>query len=347
MKCRGGARKEEIDFSRMAGHDCFMMKWFHILFLGGAFCWGNANAGVRMADVLTDDRPERLMEMAAAEIEDSASCRKAAEQLNAEAGRQEKLWREALMSGSPTPQEWVQISEAEARKFKKMMLAKTAELWKLPLWLDALEENGSISHEDSALARSALDKLFLAPQTALNSLESFMDRAALPLPPSPDGDSHEKLLAWKVSPENSLFHAMNTDLVVNRSLEDMLKSCWGDGAMEMLEEVLYRTEEERINQLIRLHADRKVEEARRLSRLPSLTPEQWCWFWKQEQSHEILASFDMDVSLIMCLCPREKVGGEDGDYPFSEGREAAFRYWLSVPDRITRVWKEAAAGKKN
>lgn len=293
-----------------------MMKWFHILFLGGAFCWGNANAGVRMADVLTDDRPERLMEMAAAEIEDSASCRKAAEQLNAEAGRQEKLWREALMSGSPTPQEWVQISEAEARKFKKMMLAKKAELWKLPLWLDALEENGSISHEDSALARSALDKLFLAPQTALNSLESFMDRAALPLPPSPDGDSHEKLLAWKVSPENSLFHAMNTDLVVNRSLEDMLKSCWGDGAMEMLEEVLYRTEEERINQLIRLHADRKVEEARRLSRLPSLTPEQWCWFWKQEQSHEILASFDMDVSLIMCLCPREKVGGEDGDYPF-------------------------------
>ena len=117
--------------------------------------------------------------------------------------------------------------------------------------------------------------------------------------------------------------------------------------MEMLEEVLYRTEEERINQLIRLHADRKVEEARRLSRLPSLTPEQWCWFWKQEQSHEILASFDMDVSLIMCLCPREKVGGEDGDYPFSEGREAAFRYWLSVPDRITRVWKEAAAGQKN
>ena len=113
MKCRGGARKEEIDFSRMAGHDCFMMKWFHILFLGGAFCWGNANAGVRMADVLTDDRPERLMEMAAAEIGDSASCRKAAEQLNAEAGRQEKLWREALMSGSPTPQEWVQISEVE------------------------------------------------------------------------------------------------------------------------------------------------------------------------------------------------------------------------------------------
>lgn len=329
---------EEVDFSCMVANDPFMMKLFCAAILAGFFCCGSARSGVRMVDVVREDAESAALDLIASQVRDAASCKKIAEQLNREADRQEKLWRQAFLSGMPTLRERAQIAELEARQWKKMKISKACLPWELA-------GSGRISNEDAERVSDALGRLFLAPGTALESLSGFLAGAELPLPSSPDGDSYEKLLAWKWSPEHSLVYWMDHDQVVSGTLGKALACCWNDRIMALLEGGLYRLELERSAQLIRRHADRKVEAERRLSRLPALTPGQWCWFQKQERANGGRA--DLDAALVMGLCGMS-LDDWACDNPFS-GREkmerepvmeSAWLYWHSAPERAARVWKE-------
>lgn len=171
-------------------------------------------------------------------------------------------------------------------------------------------------------------------KTAIDSLDGFITGAELPLPSSPEGDSYEKLLAWKWAPESSLSYGMELDPLVNGTLEETLERCWNDGVMDVLENVVSRICRERRFLLIRRYADRKVEEAERLSRLPPLSPEQWCWFQKREHEREALERSVADMLTIALLLWKEADEEEDSL------KEETFRYWVSAPERAARVWKE-------
>lgn len=336
----GTAATEEIDFSRTVANHPFMVKLFCMALLAGCLCCGSARSGVRMADAVRENAEAAALDLIASRVKDSVSCKKAAEQLNREADRLERLWREAFMSGMPTLRERVQIAELEAQQWKRMRISKAGLLWELA-------EAGRISDEDAGEAADALGRVFRAPGAALESLAGFMAGAELPLPSSPDGDSYEKLLAWEWDPEHSLVYWMEHDPVVNGALGKAMARCWNGGIMALLEDVLYRLERERAAQLIRRHADRKVEAERRFSRLPALTPAQWCWFQKQEWKDRGRA--DLDAALVMSLCGTSLDDWAD-DNPFS-GREemerepvmeSAWLYWRSAPDRAARIWRELA-----
>lgn len=219
---------EEVDFSCMAANDPFMMKLFCAAILAGFFCCGSARSGVRMVDVVREDAESAALDLIASQVRDAASCKKIAEQLNREADRQEKLWRQAFLSGMPTLRERAQIAELEARQWKKMKISKACLPWELA-------GAGRISNEDAERVSDALGRLFLAPGTALESLSGFLAGAELPLPSSPDGDSYEKLLAWKWSPEHSLVYWMDHDQVVSGTLGKALACCWNDRIMALLE----------------------------------------------------------------------------------------------------------------
>ena len=335
---KGNSGEEEVDFPCTAGNDPFMIKWFCMALVVGSLCCGSVRSSVRMVDAVREDADIAALDLIASQVRDSASCKKVAEQLNREADRQEKLWKQAFLSGMPTLRERVQIAELEARHWKKAGGLKLRFLWDL-------EEAGGISHEDAGEVREALGRVILASGTALDSLNGFITGAELPLPSSPDGDSYEKLLAWKWDPEHSLVYWMDHDPVVNGALGKAMARCWKGGGLALLESILYRLERERAAQLIRRHADRKVEAERRLSRLPALTPGQWCWFQKQEREH--WGDADLDAALVMSLCGTS-LDDWFRDDPFSDrgkeekdpAMESAWLYWRAVPDRIVQVWKE-------
>ena len=63
-------------------------------------------------------------------------------------------------------------------------------------------------------------------KTAIDSLDNFIAQAELPLPSSPEGDSYEKLLAWKLNPESSLSYKIDHAPLVNGRLDETLQRCW-------------------------------------------------------------------------------------------------------------------------
>lgn len=75
--------------------------------------------------------------------------------------------------------------------------------------------------------------------------------------------------------------------------------------------------------------------AERFSRLPALTPEQWCWFQKREHDREALERSATDL-LTIALLLWNKGEGEESDPLMEE----TFRYWVSAPERVARVWQE-------
>lgn len=103
-----------------------------------------------------------------------------------------------------TPQEWCQIAEFEAENFKKSLTDKGKKDQDKLVSLARLEEEGVISHQEAEKAMAALRRLLFVSKTAVDSLDDFIAGASLPLPASPDGDSYEKLVAWKLDPDNSL-----------------------------------------------------------------------------------------------------------------------------------------------
>ena len=283
-----------------------------------------------MADVVGDDTFTKALETIGSQVKDSASCKKVVEELNREADRLEQLWREAFLSGFPTTREWCRMADVEARMFGKIGENRKREKKEEMVSLSELEDDGVITHEEAKEGFAALRRLMWVSKTAIDSLDGFIAGAELPLPASPDGDSYEKLLAWQQNPEFSLSHVMDHDPLVNGSLEETLQCCWNDGVLGLLEGTVSRISRQRRLLLIRRHADRKVEEAERLSRLPALTPEQWCWFQKQGHDREALERSAVDL-LIIALFFRE-----EGD-PMEE---EAFRYWVSAPERAAQVWRE-------
>lgn len=337
---KGNAAAEEVDFPGTIVNDPFMVKLFCMAFLAGCLCCVSARSGVRMVDVVRKDASAAALDLVASRVKDAASCNKVAEQLNRKADCLERLWREAFLSGMPTLKERARIAEWEAQQRKRTRIRKAGWPWELA-------KAGRISEEDAGKVSGALGRVLLASGTALKELDGFIAEAELPLPSSPDGDSYEKLLAWKWSPEHSLVYWMEHDPVANGALGKVLACCWNGGIMALLEDVLYRLGRERCAQLIRRHADRKEEAVERLSRLPALTPVQWCWFQQQERRNGGLA--DLDAALVMSLCGTSLDDWVRED-PFS-GREemerepameSAWLYWHSAPDRAARVWKELA-----
>ena len=103
---------------------CAAMNFLRIIFLCWAVCGIHAAAGVRTVDVVTSDAFSKALEMVGTRVKDAASCREVTEELNKEADKQEKLWREAIMSGAPTPHEWYQMAEFEMKSFKKELTDK-------------------------------------------------------------------------------------------------------------------------------------------------------------------------------------------------------------------------------
>lgn len=336
-----GARGAEIDFSCAFGHDSFMMKLFNALLLGCAVCWGSAAAGVRMVDVVQNEAAAELIRNPERGITDAASCRKAADRLNREAERHEALWAEAFMSGYPTPQEWSRMAEVEARAFREALEGcKKAEKDRV-LSIMELEEKGVISHEDAELVFAALRRLMWVSKTAVDSLDDFIAGARLPLPSSPDGDSHEKLLAWELDPGNSLSSRMGRDPVLNGSMKEALERCWNGAVMEFMESltgVEAWMRRERIAGLIRRHADDKVALETRRAKLPPLTPEQWCWYQKQAHGQEVLERSVTDLMIIFL----QAYGAQYEPEGMNPVMDEALRYWAAAPERIARVWKERA-----
>ena len=162
-----------------------------------------------------------------------------------------------------------------------------------------------------------------ASKTAIDSLDDFIAQAELPLPSSPEGDSYEKLLAWKLNPESSLSYKIDHDPLVNGSLEETLQRCWSGEVLGLLTDTVPRISRERRFLLIRCYADRQVEMAERFSRLPALTPEQWCWFQKREL-------------LTIALLLWNKGEREESDPLMEE----TFRYWVSASERVAEVWRK-------
>lgn len=95
----GNAATEEIDFSRTVANHPFMVKLFCMALLAGFLCCGSARSGVRMVDVVGDETFTRALETIGSQVKDSSSCKKVVKELNREADRMEKAWREAFMSG--------------------------------------------------------------------------------------------------------------------------------------------------------------------------------------------------------------------------------------------------------
>ena len=81
---------------------------------------------------------------------------------------------------------------------------------------------------------AALRRLLFVSKTAVDSLDDFIAGASLPLPASPDGDSYEKLVAWKLDPDNSLSYQMNHDPICGGCVEKTLEYCLNDRVMEFL-----------------------------------------------------------------------------------------------------------------
>lgn len=84
-----------------------------------------------------------------------------------------------------------------------------------------------------------------ASKTAIDSLDDFIAQAELPLPSSPEGDSYEKLLAWKLNPESSLSYKIDHDPLVNGSLEETLQRCWSGEVLGLLTDTVHRISRER------------------------------------------------------------------------------------------------------
>ena len=173
----------------------------------------------------------------------------------------------------------------------------------------------------------------------MDSLDDFIAGASLPLPSSPDGDSYEKLVAWKLDPGNSLSYNMDHDPICNGCVEKALEYCLNDRIMELLYGALTRACRERRVQLIREHADKRVEEAERLSRLPPLTPEQWAWIVKQEHGQEFLERTLADMIVAALFMMDERREEEDGT-PIID--ETSRYYWIETPEKIARMWREKA-----
>lgn len=307
-----------------------MMKLFCMALLAGCLCCGSARSGVRMVDVVGGDTFTWAIELISSRVNDSSSCKKVVGELSREADRVEKAWREAFMSGEPSTREWCRMADAEARLFRKMAESRKQEKKEEIVSLSELEDDGVITHEEAEEGFSALRRLMWASKTAIDSLDDFIAQAELPLPSSPNGDSYEKLLAWKLKLESSLSYKMNHDPLVNGSLEEMLQRCWNDEVLGLLEGTVSRISRERLFLLIRHYADRKVEETERLSQLPPLTPEQWCWLQKQEHDGEGLERFITDMLTISLLLWEDE----------SPLAEETFQYWVSAPERAARVWRE-------
>lgn len=174
-----------------------------------------------------------------------------------------------------------------------------------------------------------------ASKTAIDSLDNFIAQAELPLPSSPEGDSYEKLLAWKLNPESSLSYKIDHDPLVNGSLEETLQRCWSGEVLGLLTDTVPRISRERRFLLIRCYADRQVEMAERFSRLPALTPEQWCWFQKREHDREALERSAADL-LTIALLLWNKGEREESDPLMEE----TFRYWVSASERVAEVWRK-------
>ena len=94
-------------------------------------CWTacviSAVAEVRMVDVVKDETFTRALEKIGSQVKDSASCKKVVKELNREADRLEKLWREAFMSGAPTTQEWCQMADWDIQLFRKIAESRKQE----------------------------------------------------------------------------------------------------------------------------------------------------------------------------------------------------------------------------
>ena len=316
------------------------MIFLRIIFLCWAVCGIHAVAGVRIVDVMTkNDVFSQALEMIGTRIKYSTSCREVTEELSREADKQEKRWREAFMSGAPTPQEWCQIAEFEAENFKKSLTDKGKKDQDKLVSLARLEEEGVISHQEAEKAMAALRRLLFVSKTAVDSLDDFIAGASLPLPASPDGDSYEKLVAWKLDPDNSLSYQMNHDPICGGCVEKTLEYCLNDRVMEFLYGTLVRACRERRAQLIREHADRRLEEAERFSRLPPLTPEQWCWIVKQGHGQEFLERSLADMIVAAIFMMGERKEGEDGTPVIDE---TSRYYWIETPEKIVRLWKEKA-----
>ena len=80
---------------------------------------------------------------------------------------------------------------------------------------------------------------------------------------------------------------------------------------------------------------RQVEMAERFSRLPALTPEQWCWFQKREHDREALERSAADL-LTIALLLWNKGEREESDPLMEE----TFRYWVSASERVAEVWRK-------
>lgn len=309
-------------------HLVFMMKLFHVFLLFCAVCCFRAEAEVRLVDAATDKSFGDALNMLGT-IRDSSSCRKVTDALNREADRQEKQWKEAFLSGYPTPEEWLRMAEFQVEKFGKALeRGENKDFDSLP----RLVNDGIISPEEAEQAYNALSRCLLASKTAVDSLDAVIDRAELPLPSSSDGDSYEKLLDWKFDPEHFPACESERDPILNGTMEESLERCWGPGVMENLQGVLYLLATERFAQLLRRHADRKMEEAERFSKLPPLSPEQWCWLMKQEHEEDALISSMNDVVLYLSVLEEAGYGGRI--------QKETARHWRLAFDKVVQVWKE-------
>lgn len=327
---------EEIDFFRTAADHSFMVKLFCMALLAGwAVCAVPSSAEVRMVDVVRNDTFTRALEKIGSQVKDSSSCKKVVKELNREADRLERLWREAFMSGAPTTQEWCRMADWDVQLFRKIAESRKQGKKEEMVSLSELEDDGVITHEEAEEGFAVLCRLMWVSKTAIDSLDGFIAGAELPLPSSPDGDSYEKLLAWKLNPESSLSYVMSHDPVVNGRLEETLPYCWNDGVLELLEGTVSRISRERRFLLVRRYADRQVKAAERFSKLPALTPEQWCWFQKKEHDREALERSAADM-LTMALLFWNKGEGEVSDPLMEE----TFLYWISAWERVARVWRE-------
>ena len=167
----------------------------------------------------------------------------------------EKAWREAFMSGPPTTQEWCRVADVDVQLFRKMAESRKREKKEEIVSLSELEDDGVITHEEAEEGFSALRRMMWASKTAIDSLDNFIAQAELPLPSSPEGDSYEKLLAWKLNPESSLSYKIDHDPLVNGSLEETLQRCWSGEVLGLLTDTVPRISRERRFLLIRCYAD--------------------------------------------------------------------------------------------
>lgn len=310
-------------------HLLFMMKLFHTFLLCCAVCCLRAEAEVRMVDVVTDTSFADTLKMVRT-IKDSSSCRKVVDVLNREADRQEKRWKEACLSGYPTPQEWLRMAECQAKTFGEALERGGNEDSDT---LSRLVADGIISSEEEEQVQNVLFRCLMVSKAAVDSLDAFIDGAELPLPFSSDGDSYEKLLAWKFDPEHFPYSESQKerDPILNGKVEESLERCWGPGVMENIQSVLYLLENERFAQLLRRYADRKVEEAERYSKLPPLSPEQWCWLMKQEHEDDALIGSLNDMQLYLSVL--EEAG-------YGRIQKETADHWRLAFDKVVQVWKE-------